>query len=156
MNLYYAIIGDALHSVRKTDNKYRWKSLVLLFFSAFLMLNVFALSFAIDIFIKYDIFNFIDKIVQCLPPVLSGKYSFAIILYTLCICIIYFSIFYKAKYIYIYRNYKHKKGKLLIIYLIVSGVLTFGIALLRNYLKWGVVFKVAASISSDVWYMTYI
>ena len=143
MNFYYAIIGDALHSVRKTDNKYRWKSLVLLFFAAFLMLNVFALFFAVDIFIGYDIFNIIDGFMQCLPPTLSGKYSFAIILYASCMFIIYFSIFYKAKYICIYRKYRHRKGKMFLTYIVLSGLLTIGIALLRNYLKWGVVFKVA-------------
>ena len=146
MNLYYAIIGDALHTkrktrkTRKTDNKYEWILIVFLFFSGFLMFNIFSLFVVIDIFTGY---NIIIGIEQFLPGALSSKWGFIIFLYSSCMCIIYFSIFHKKKYRYIYRNYKHRKGKLYIAYFIVSGLLFIGTLLLRNYFKWGVVFKVA-------------
>jgi len=124
MNLYYAIIGDALHSVRKTDNKYSWKSLVFIFFTGFLLINIYALTGIIDFFTGYNIIKIFEtEIVQCLPQALYRNYSGAIILLASCACIIYFSIFYKQKYIFIYRNYKHRKGKILITYLIVSWLL---------------------------------
>ena len=129
MNLYYAIIGDALHTIRKTrknKNKFGWKSLILLFFSGFLMFNMFTLFIVIKLFTGYNIAIGIE---QCLPGALSSKWGFIIFLYLSCMCIIYFSIFYKAKYRYIYRNYKHKKGKLYIAYFVVSFILMYGIAL---------------------------
>jgi len=128
MNLYYAIIGDALHTVRKTKNKYSWKSIVFPFFSAYLLFNIFALSGIIDFFTGY---NILIKIEQCLPGVLSSKWGFIIFLYSSCMCIIYFSIFYKAKYLYIYRNYKHRKGKFFITYIVVTCLL--GMTLLFIY-----------------------
>jgi len=128
MNLYYAIIGDALHTVRKTKNKYSWKSLVFLFFTFYLLINIYALSGIIDFFTGY---NILAEFEQCLPPALSGKFPFTIFLCTLCLCIIYFSIFFKAKYIYIYRNYKYRKGKFFITYIIVTCLL--GMALLFIY-----------------------
>ena len=128
MNLYYAIIGDALHTIRKNKNKYIWKSLVFWFFSAFLLFNIFALSGIIDFFTGY---NILIKIEQCLPGALSSKWGFIIFLYSSCMCIIYFSIFYKKKYMYIYRNYKYRKGKLFISYVIVTWLL--GMALLFIY-----------------------
>jgi len=132
MNLYYAIIGDALHTVRKTKNKYSWKSLIFIPFPFFLLFNIYALSGVIDFFTGYNIGkNFDIFITEILPPALSQKYSGFIILLALCMCIIYFSIFYKQKYIYIYRNYKHRKGKLFISYFIVTWLL--GMALLFIY-----------------------
>jgi len=128
MNLYYAIIGDALHTVRKTKNKYSWKSIVFPFFSGFLLFNIYSLHGIIDYFTGYKI---LFEFEQCLPPALSGRYSFTIFLYVLCMFIIYFSIFYKQKYIYIYRNYKHRKGKIFITYLIVTWLL--GMLLLFIY-----------------------
>jgi len=129
MNLYYAIIGDALHSVRKTDNKYRWKDLVFSFFSAFLLFNILTVFSVIDLFTG---FNIVIEFEQCLPPALPMKFSFIAFFGILSMCIIYFSIFYKAKYRYIYRNYKHRKGKLLIAYFVVSGLLFSGFLLLKT------------------------
>ena len=126
MNLYYAIIGDALHTVRKTKNKYIWKSIVFSFFSAYLLVNLITLFAAIKFFTGYDFFSIFEQFSQ---PALS----FSITLYAFCMCIIYFSIFFKAKYIYIYRNYKHRKGKLFISYIIITTLLGMGMALLFIY-----------------------
>ena len=128
MNLYYAIIGDALHTVRKGKNKYNWKSIVFPFFSAYLSFNLMTLFAVIKFFTGYNIlYNIMTVLEQILPPALS----WVLILCGSSICIIYFSIFYKQKYIYIYRNYKHRKGKFFITYIIVTCLL--GMLLLFIY-----------------------
>ena len=126
MNLYYAIIGDAIHTKRKSKDKHGWSLLVFWLFSGFLMFNMFTLFSVIKLFTGYNIAIGIE---QCLPGALSSKWGFIIFIFASCMCIIYFSIFYKKKYIYIYRNYKHRKGKLFIAYFVVSFVLMYGIAL---------------------------
>ena len=130
MNLYYAIVGDALHSIRKTKNKYNWKTVMFIYLTIYLFLNLLTLSMAIQLFTGY---NPMIEILLWLPSFRSG-HTYYIIMLIPCIFIVYFLIFYKNRYIYIYRNYKHRKGKLLIAYFIVSPILFFGLALLRDYL----------------------
>ena len=126
MNLYYAIIGDALHSVRKTSNRNSWKSSTIIVFAIYLYFNILTLFVAIDLFLGYNIMNEIE---YHLRPILAIQYSSFVIMFILCLCIIYFLVFYKKKYIYIYRKYKYRKGKLFIAYITASSLLFFGIAL---------------------------
>ena len=55
MNFYYAIIGDALHSIRKTKNKHKWKFAVYVYFTYNLALNILAFFISIQIFTGYNI-----------------------------------------------------------------------------------------------------
>ena len=135
MNLYYAIVGDAIGSVRRGHSSSIWKGATFMGLTLCLYFNILTLSMATQLFVGY---NTITKIEQCLLPLPNG-YSHVVTIVIPCMCIIYFLVFYKKKYIYIYRKYKYRNGKLFLIYFFGSMLLFMGIALLRDYF-----FKVGA------------
>lgn len=129
MKWYYTMIADILHPVE--NKKEGWKPTLFILLTAWIALNMLTLSLAIQLLTGY---NPINEFLLWLPTFRSG-HTYLIIQLIPCICIVYFSIFYKKRYIYISRKYhKHGNGKLFLIYLIVSPILFFGLALLRDYL----------------------
>ena len=137
MNLYYTMIADLLHPVE--NKKEGWKPTLFILLTTWLGLNFLTLFLAIQIFSGYNIdIIIVTKIEKCLPPVfnvlIESGHSGHIIKLIPCICIVYFSVFFKKRYIYISRKYhKHENGKLFLIYLIVSPIIFFGLVLLRDY-----------------------
>ena len=137
MNLFYAIWADAIHHEReKNGGRGHWKIFLFCAMSLLLSLNIGTLYSAILYFTGYD---GPLKIVRWLIPAISGRVHdilWAIItLFIPSMIINYFFVFYKRKYRYIYRKYKFRNGRLLLIYYVLTVILLFGFSLMNKFAK---------------------
>ena len=135
MKLYYTMIADLLHPIENKNKE--WKYILFPILTICLYFNILTLSAVIHLFAGY---NPILEFLLWLPQFHSG-HTYVIIQLIPCICFVYFSIFYKQKYIYISRNYnKHGNdgntagGKLFMFYFIGTFILFFAVLQLRDYL----------------------
>ncbi len=133
MNIYYALWADSINYERiKNGGEGHWKPFTFSYMTLLLSFNIATLLSAILFFTGYNIADKIEQLVTFSNSKLLTNFSWAFItLFIPSMIITYFSVFYKKKYEHILIKYKFRKGRLLLIYFILTVISMFGFSLLN-------------------------
>ena len=134
---YYALWADAINYERyKNGGGRNWKAFTFCAMSLLHSFNLMALYSAILLFTGFNITDRVTKSFEFLSSSLLINFGWAIsTLFIPSMIIVYFLVFHKKRYEYIIKHYPFRKGRIMLIYYVLTVILVFAFSLLNKFFR---------------------
>ena len=135
MNIYYKIWSDMIYQVKEktTGGSLDWHFTTLAGMVFLMTFNVLTLLMTVRIFTGYTILGMGDSFFESIDSgMIRGALWITLYFFIPISTINYFLVFHKKKYEKITEKYKHRNGKLALVYYAVTFALFFGVGIINN------------------------